>query len=240
MGTNVAPYLANIFMARFEDTYVYTYKPQPLIWLRFIDDIFCIWTHRQEQLDNFIQFLNSCHKSIKFTTEISNECISFLDTNIILTGGKLITDLYSKPTDSHNYLLFDSCHPAHTKNSIPYSQFLRIRRICTRTEDFLLHCKEIGLHFLRRGYPKKLIFESVEKALRQDRDTLLKNKNEGQSDNDKEKDKLFFLKDTFQPSCTVLKDTLQKNWGILEANPTTRDLSKNRVIFGHRRPTNLP
>ena len=42
MGTKVAPSFANIFMAHFEDKWVYSHKTQPLIWLRYIDDIFMI------------------------------------------------------------------------------------------------------------------------------------------------------------------------------------------------------
>ena len=43
MGTRVAPSYANIFMSSFEDKYVYDYHLQPLVWYRYIDDVFCIW-----------------------------------------------------------------------------------------------------------------------------------------------------------------------------------------------------
>ena len=42
MGTKLAPSYANIYMGWFEDTHVYPYDPQPLIWKRYIDDIFFI------------------------------------------------------------------------------------------------------------------------------------------------------------------------------------------------------
>ena len=44
--------------------------------------------------------------------------------------------IYRKPTDTYNYVLFSSAHPLHCKLGIPYSQFLRIRRICTFLTDF--------------------------------------------------------------------------------------------------------
>ena len=50
MGTRVALTYANIFMSR----HVYTYPEQPLLWARFIDDIFLIWEHGAEALDKFI------------------------------------------------------------------------------------------------------------------------------------------------------------------------------------------
>ena len=45
MGTKLAPSYAILFMAKFEEKYVYTYPQQPKLWKRFIDDIFPIWPH---------------------------------------------------------------------------------------------------------------------------------------------------------------------------------------------------
>jgi hypothetical protein len=150
MGTRVAPSFANIFMADFESKWVYTYPKQPTIWLRYIDDIFLIWDHGREELDNFIHHLNSCHNTIKFTAEISASNIPFLDTKVqVDTDRKIYTDLYCKPTDAHNYLLFTSSHPKHLMRSRPYSQFLRLRRICSKIEDFDKNAIMIGHHFLR-------------------------------------------------------------------------------------------
>ena len=107
MGTKLAPSFANIFMGWFEDTYVYNYKLQPLLWKRYIDDIFMIWQHGPTELENFVSHLNSQHTTIKFTEENSHNSINFLDITVNLnSNGELTTSLYCKPTDSHNYLLF--------------------------------------------------------------------------------------------------------------------------------------
>ena len=45
--------------------------------------------------------------------------------------GIMSTDIYNKPTDKHQYLSPQSCHPKHCTKSIPYSQALRIKRICS-------------------------------------------------------------------------------------------------------------
>ena len=71
MGTKLAPSFANLFMGHFEDKFVYSYPLQPLIWKRFIDDIFFVWTYGQDELDKFVNYLNTCHDTIKFTLEIS-------------------------------------------------------------------------------------------------------------------------------------------------------------------------
>ena len=52
-----------------------------------------------------------------------------LDIKVSIEGNSLCTSVHYKPIDSHSYLLYSSSHPSHVKNSIPYSQFLRRRRL---------------------------------------------------------------------------------------------------------------
>ena len=62
----------------------------------------------------------------------SNNTI-FLDVSITKKGTKLSTDLFTKDTDSHQYLHATSCHPTSCKESIPYGQTICIKRICSDT-----------------------------------------------------------------------------------------------------------
>ena len=89
--------------------------------LLYIDDIFAVWTHGVSHLQSFLNHFNSQHPTIKFTTEWSPHSVSFLDTTVSLEDGHIQTDLYQKPTDMHQYLRWDSCHPHHNKTSIPYT-----------------------------------------------------------------------------------------------------------------------
>ena len=100
-----------------------TYPDQPFLWLRFIDDIFMIWTHGTLSLDNFIVHLNKCLPSINFTHEISPDQVPFLDTMANTREGKLITNLYCKPTDAHNYLHYSSAHPTSCKKAYHMGSF---------------------------------------------------------------------------------------------------------------------
>ena len=122
MGTALAPNYANLFMDRFETRALKSWDKQPLLWLRFIDDIFMIWNHGQEELDRFIKYINNIHDKIKFTHEASTESIIFLDTTVKIDSSRhLYTTLYEKPTDTHLYLHYTSAHhrPCHT---IPQNQ----------------------------------------------------------------------------------------------------------------------
>ena len=55
--------------------------------MRFIDDVFFIWTHGEEKLKSFINHLNSSHETIKFTSEQSRDRISFLDVQVSVGEG---------------------------------------------------------------------------------------------------------------------------------------------------------
>ena len=63
--------------------------------------------------------------------DYSNVQQPFLDVLVKRENTKIETDIYYKPTDSKQYLLFNSCHPKHTKTSIPFSLARRIRSIVT-------------------------------------------------------------------------------------------------------------
>ena len=80
-----------------------------------------------------IESLNRHHVTIKFTANWSGEKVTFFDTMVYLKEEGLIgTDLYFKLTDKRQYLRMDSCHPKHCNASIPFSQTLRPRRICSK------------------------------------------------------------------------------------------------------------
>ena len=53
------------------------------------------------------------------------------------------TVLYRNETDRQNFLHSNSEHPILLKNSIPYSQILRVKRTCSTIENFKLYCSEL-------------------------------------------------------------------------------------------------
>ena len=143
IGTKFAPPYACIFMDEVETSFIETQEMKPLVWFRYIDDVFFIWTHGQEKLDSFLEELNRCNSYLKFTYESSKTSISFLDLKVSLSNGDLSTDLHIKSTDRHQFLHYISSHPNHTKRCSIYSQALRISRICSNKSDFLKHLESM-------------------------------------------------------------------------------------------------
>ena len=98
---------------------------KPWVWWRFVDDIFFIWLHGIERLQEFLKFIDSFHETISYTWDYSESQVSFLDVTICReVGGGISTDVFSKSTDTHQYLDYRSCHPKHVKQAIPYGQAL--------------------------------------------------------------------------------------------------------------------
>ena len=165
MGTRMAPSYANIFMGKLEQQLLACTRKKPAIWWRYIDDVFTLWNHGEESLNSFVEEINQAHPTIKFTTEWSRDSASFLDTTVKIVDGRIVTDLYVKPTDTHQYLAANSYHPRHCKEAIPYSQALLMRRICSSDEAFnnnrTTNLKE---HLTRRGYDKTTIQQQIERA----------------------------------------------------------------------------
>ena len=102
-----------MFMGRLEKQLLMPVIMRPFSWLRSIYDI--------DNLDTFLQEANSFHSIIRFTAEVSNDKYVFLDTQSRLDEDRICTDLNTKPTDTHQYLLPTSCHPKHYCKNIPYS-----------------------------------------------------------------------------------------------------------------------
>ena len=49
------------------------------LWLRYIDDIFFIWTEGEDKLEGFLNRLNNFNPNLKFTLEKSKSSVNFLE-----------------------------------------------------------------------------------------------------------------------------------------------------------------
>lgn len=173
MGTKLAPNYANIFMGELETEFLSQTPLKPLLYRRYIDDIFLIWTHSEDELLNFIDTYNTVHPNIHFTHTYSQVTVNFLDVTIIIEDDKLSTTLYRKPTDRQQYLHYQSDHPRHCKNSIPYGQAHRFKRICSKDTDFHASSQKLKLVLEKQKYPPHVIDDAIQKARKLQRDDLL-------------------------------------------------------------------
>ena len=124
-----------------------------------------IWTGTKNQFDQLFSALKNCHHSITFDYYISPNEVQFLDATVYVdSNGAIQTKLYKKPTDKHNYLQKRSEHPLLLKDSLAYSQALRIRRGCSDEKQFRDNCLELIKNFISRAYELDKILDQVSRA----------------------------------------------------------------------------
>ncbi len=134
MGTPVVCTLANLFMGKVEHEALSAWGgTQPLVWLRYIDDILVIMKDSQEKLLELVKHLNARISTIKYTAEISDKSIDFLDLTIFKgpryqQQGILDIRPYSNAIDPHSYLHYSSAHHPSIKSGVVRAEFIRALR----------------------------------------------------------------------------------------------------------------
>lgn len=160
MGKTFAPHLANIYMLKFDEAARNGFHIKPLLYYRFLDDIFFIWPGTREELDAYREFLNNIIDGISITMCVRHQVIEFLDTRIfkkhLPSGCILSTCVYFKPTDTHQLLHGSSAHPRHTTRGILKSQLIRFKRISSSRYEYDYACKTLFDVLSKRGYSRSV------------------------------------------------------------------------------------
>lgn len=213
MSTSAAPNFVNVYKGRLEDKYVYRTEWSHYIidLVRFIDDIFLIWKADEDSLTTFIEYLNGVVPSIKFTHEISYNSVNFLDTKITKdTAGNISTDVYQKPTDTQPYLHWTSAHPPHLKYSIPYSQALKLRRICSSTRVLEQRILEYTDFFVACGYKKDRVLSEMRKVLSLTQEESFQAR-------ERRTTARIPLVTTYNPHTSYIAEIANRNWHFLQS-----------------------
>ena len=232
IGTKFAPGFANIFMGYLEERFIGLCDLKPWVWWRFLDDVFMIWLHSEEELKIFLDRLNTFHNSIKFTWEIGFRRICFLDVAVTLTEGGFVTDVYNKPTDVHQYLNYGSCHPPHVKRGIPYGQGLRLKRICGSDETLKSRLDDLRGFLMERGYDQSFIDKQFVRVRNCNHAVM-----QGQQAKKKE-DRICLVLD-FHPALKELFGILHELHSIVGLSENFLKVLPEKPLLSFRRPRNL-
>ena len=224
IGIKFAPPYSILFMADLEKRLLFDIDLKPYIWWRYIDYIFLIWEHGEESLKLLLEKINSIW---------SYGLVNFLDVKVIMKDGKIITDLYVKPTDTPQYLDSSSCHPYHCKKSIHYSQALCLNRICSNNASFDQRCNELEDWLHERGYSERVVRQEILKARKIPRNELLEKEH-----NHPEENKLTF-NITYYPAFQNTKTILEELQILLAPDDEHQKVFPNVPIVGFRNGKSL-
>ena len=202
---------------------------------RYLDDVFFMWRHSFGNINIIEEALNSLDPMLRyeFNTSINNNYIPFLDVKVIINKGKISTDIYHKPTDSFNYLPFNSCHPRHTKTNIPFSLASRICGIISDNVLKTTRLQEMKICLLNKNYPPYIIDKGISRALKLNRDDIINSKTT-QDPNSQPK---ISLTTTFNPRLINPHDDITRTINSYKASCTF--LQKIKITNGTRQPPNL-
>lgn len=162
MGRKYAPAYADIYLAHWEETAFKLLTHRPLLYFRYLDDIFGLWDDTQESFTHFIHILNSHHPKIKIKHTLQPTSVEFLDTSVFFRASsgqkkQLATKVYFKETDRHALLHKSSYHPRHTYRGLIKSQLIRFHRICTFPEHVEEATGTLFSALRPRGYSRRFL-----------------------------------------------------------------------------------
>ena len=155
---------------------------------------------------------------------ISNTSVNFLDISISMTQHGLTTDIFYKDTDTNSYVRYEPAHPPSCKKGIPFSQFLRLRRICNNDQTFERRSDEMCEFFSLRGFPVNIIKNSLRKASKfTQSEGINKRKNLNNSG--------VPLTMKFSGITKCIAKTIKSNLSILSANHKTNRIFGTNSVF---------
>ena len=156
-------------------------KPSDLC--RYTDDTWDIEEVCDDHMvKNFTNYLNETilKDKIKFEPVTKDTGLEFLDVKVHLKNGYLIPEIYSKETDSHEYLNPNSAHPLSVTKNNPYSVALRVRRNCSDREVddklFINNLIQYKAYLMPSGYDEEAIDKQFIKVAKMKRKETLESK----------------------------------------------------------------
>lgn len=153
MGTPLAPPIANIFMAYLEKK-TFSSRPGlcPVIYVRFLDDIFYLQVLKNIPYDVLRKALGNMHPSIRLTFKSSPIEIDVLDLVIHRAGDRLLHRVHQKALNKYLYISPRSCHPPHMMRGFIRTELVRYARNCSERLDFLRICRAFSSRLRERGF----------------------------------------------------------------------------------------
>ena len=241
MGTKVAPTYAtlvlgyleeklyNILENKYDATFADYVRNN---FKRFLDDCFIVW-ESNIMIEEFYTCLNNLHPSIQFTMDTSEMSIPFLDIMVTIEGNEITTDLYYKPTNSHNYLDFYSCHPKHTKVNVPFSLASKIVTVVSDPAKRKERLMELNDFLLKQHYPPLVIDNGIRKAEELGAINLRK------SNTTSDTDVIPFIT-TFNPRNVNIFSIFKSQEPLLmQSDRMKAVISKKKIVNSKRQPKSL-
>ena len=202
-----------------------------------IHTLFSLWDSDKKDVDQFIQQADKFHPTIKFTAEISENKITFLDT-VMFKGERFknesILDIktHHKPTETFQYTHFNSCYPPGVKNGFTKGKAIRLLRTKSSKTTFEESLMKFKICLRTCGYPKKIIERSLSGVNFAARPLALTQKK-------KANERILPFVTTYHPAVSNLKQTLMEQWKLIQNQPLLKTIYLKPPIISYKRGKSL-
>ena len=163
MGFPLGPILGNAFLCHFQKQWLSECPPDflPKVFKRYFDDIFVMFLF-QSHLKHFVNYMNTKHPNIKFTSEFEqNDFFFFLDVKITRSNDQLITSVFRKATFSGVFTNFKNVMPVAYKFGLVHTLLHRSFSKCSSYEKFYEEIVLLKEVFKKNEYPQFFIDKCI-------------------------------------------------------------------------------
>ena len=181
---------------------------------------------------------NNFHSTIKFTAEMSETEIAFLDTKVykgVRFDKESILDVQThyKPTETFQYTNFYSCHPPGVKKGFIKGEALRLLRTNFSQITFERNSRNFHNRLLERGYPAAILRKYLSEVKFADRKTALQQRNKSA------RKKLLPFVTQYHPALPSLKRILMRKWHLIQNQQRLREIFKEPPLISYSKGKSL-
>ncbi len=235
IGSRLGMNYASTYLGSWEQKLLEQSPFEPLVYFRYVDDVWGVWQHGEEKLKEFHTLANNIHPRIKIELRYDKDKIEFLDTITTLENGFIVTSLFEKSTDKHMYLHKTSDHPKTVKKSIPYGLGVRVKRICEKEKDYIKERMKIKQRLKKRGYKGGLVEQQLSKVDEKNREDTLKYRKKSKN---KTPERVPIVL-TYSRALPDVGKILKKHHHLLGRSTRLKKIFKTQPMCAYRRDTNL-
>lgn len=237
MGTKLAPAYANIFMSVIETQLLTMAGNNAILWKRFIDDIFVAWKGSISEFEEFAAAINTIHDTIKFTHEVSETEVVFLDLTLykgqrFANSGILDVKTHIKPTNKQLYVHATSYHPPSVKTAIAKGETTRYLRTNSDETNFNKMTSNLSKKLVERGYKAKEVQKQIQEVPFKNRKHALKRRM-------KSGDTPLIFSTRYTDSVRLVKQIVLEHFELIQQIPGLRRVFPNKPMFAFKKNKNL-
>ena len=241
MGSTVSPEISDIRMYQITQMIMnqFEHADKVLFHGRYRDDGFIIFDGTREEVLQFFEIGNSCHRFLKFTYEISDESANFLDTTVykgrlFQTDGKLDIKSYIKPTNNFQYLQRNSAHCQSVFKGFIKGECIRHLRNTNDKQILEIILHDFKLHLINRGYSEAEINPIITETKQTDRcEALEKHRNKQAIPTP------LVMVTKYNPCVKGLKKRLLKYWNGLKSDSDCKIIFDSEPIVAYSKHKNI-